>query len=294
MTTFASPKLAQQKAEKCAEDLIKKLGISSFPVDPVWIASKHDILLKPMAQTEPGISGFLMKVGDSFGIGYSTRIVNEGLINFTLGHELGHYFLPGHIDHIFQGNQTIHYSKSGFTSTEPHEKEADFFSAALLMPKFLFLPALRSAGKGFAAINQLARKCKTSLTATAIRYAQFAEDAIAVIITAGNAIEHCVLSESLQEVRGVNRLAKGEFLPAGTPTDKFNNDPNNAGSCNSSAAFSSLDDWFSGAPQIEMSEDVVGLGNYGRTLTVLFASEPLDENEQDEDEDEGYRPSWKR
>jgi hypothetical protein len=291
MTTFASPKLAQQQAEKCAEDLIKNLGISAFPIDPVSVATQHDILLQPMAQTEPGIAGFLMKVGDSFGIGYSTRINNEGFKNFTLGHELGHYFLPGHIDYIFQGNQTIHYSKSGFSSTEPHEREADFFSAALLMPKFLFLPALRSAGKGFAAINQLSRKCKTSLTATAIRYAQFAENPIAVIITAGNAIEHCVLSDTLQEVRGVTRLAKGEFLPAGTPTDKFNSDPNNAGTCNTAGAFSSLDDWFPSAPQVEMSEDVVGLGNYGKTLTVLFTNEPLDEEELDE---ERYRPSWTR
>ena len=293
MTAFTSSKLAQQQAEKCAEDLIKRLGISSLPVDPIRIAEQHEITLQPMAQTEPGISGFLMKVGDAFGIGYSTRIKNEGLINFTLGHELGHYFLPGHIDHIFQGKQTIHYSKSGFISAEPHEREADYFSAALLMPKSLFLPASKSAGEGFAAINQLSRKCKTSLTATAIRYAEFAEQPIAVIISAGNAIEFCVLSESLQEARGVRRLAKGEYIPSGTPTDKFNNDPNNAGSCNATGAYSSLDDWFPGARQIEMCEDVTGLGNYGKTLTVLFTKEAVGEGD-DEIEEEGYVPSWKR
>ena len=280
MSMFASPKLAQQNAEKRAEDLIKGLGIAALPIDPAAIARSHDIELMPMVQTAPGISGFLMKSGDNFGIGYSTRIKNEGLINFTLGHELGHYFLPGHIDHIFRDGQPVHYSKSGFVSSEPHEKEADFFSAALLMPSFLFLPALRRAGKGSPAIIQLSGKCRTSLTATAIRFAELAEDPVAVIITAGNLIELCVLSESLKEVRGVTRLAKGDFFPAGTPTEKFNNDPNNAGSCNSAAGFASLDDWFPNAAQIEMSEDVVGLGNYGKTLTVLFMDKLIEDEEE--------------
>jgi hypothetical protein len=39
---------------------------------------------------------------------------------------------------------------------------------------------------------------------------------------------------------------------------------------NSIGAFTSLDEWFSNAPQIEMNEDAVGLGNCGKTLTFLF------------------------
>ncbi len=31
--------------------------------------------------------------------------------------------------------------------------------------------------------------------------------------------------------------------------------------------------WFDGAPDIEMNEDVVGLGAYGRTLTVLHTDQ---------------------
>jgi hypothetical protein len=150
------------------------------------------------------------------------------------------------------------------------------------MPGFLFLPALRRAGKGVAAISQLAAKCRTSLTATAIRYAQIAEDPVAVIITAGNQIEVCVLSNSLKEIRGVTGLSKGEFLPAGTPTEKFNMDVNNAGSANSTASFTSLDDWFESAPQVEMNEDVVGLGGYGKTLTVLFSDKLIEDEEDDE------------
>ena len=272
-------KIRKLAVETCADELIAELKIDSLPINPIGIATGRDITVKSWKPTKKGVSGFLMKVGDSFGISYSDFIVNPGFINFTVGHELGHYFIPGHVETLFASGATVHYSESGFVSSNDIEKEADFFSAALLMPKILFLPALRKAGQGFAAINQLARKCDTSLTATAIRYAQFAEDPIAVIISAGNAIEFCVLSETLQEARGVTRLAKGEFVPAGTPTNKFNNDPNNAGTCNSIGAYCSLDDWFPDARQIQMSEDVVGLGNYGRTLTVLFTNEAVDEEE---------------
>lgn len=44
-----------------------------------------------------------------------------------------------------------------------------------------------------------------------------------------------------------------------------------------------MDDWFEGAPQLEMKEDVVGLGGYGKTLTVLFTEEAFDDKEEDDD-----------
>lgn len=282
MTTLRSQKLAQQRAERCAEDVIRRLNISSLPIDPSAIAAKHGISVVTMSQ-DSGISGVLIKSGDSFGIGYSTRIQNEGLARFTIGHELGHYFLAGHVDYLFQNNQSIHCSGTAFSSSELHEREADFFSAALLMPEFLFVPALRRTGKGFSAIKQLAELCVTSLTATSIRFANFAEDPLAVIVSAGNRIDFCGLSPSLADVSGVSAFKKGDFLPAGTRTERFNMDQNNAGTCNEVGVFASLDDWFEDAPQIEMKEDVVGLGNYGKTLTVLFTEEII-EDEADERE----------
>jgi Zn-dependent peptidase ImmA (M78 family) len=276
MSAFSSPKLARQHSEQVAEDVISKHKLTALPIDPCMIAAKSGLLIKPMSLQEPGISGVFMKHGDNFGIGYSTRIKNEGFMNFTIAHELGHYFLPGHVEYLFGDGQNVHYSMGEFLSGDPREKEADYFAAALLMPKGLFVTAMRTAGKGFAAINRLKQVCNTSLTATAIRYAGFAEDPVAVILSGGNCIEFCAFSESFSEIRGVHRLSKGDFLPEGTPTAKFNNNPNHAGSCDSDAAFVSLDDWFEDAPQIEIYEDIIGLGGYGKTLTVLFTDKEID------------------
>jgi Zn-dependent peptidase ImmA (M78 family) len=67
-------------------------------------------------------------------------------------HELGHYFLDGHVHSLFGLGQGLHQSESGFTSKNPVEREADAFAAGLLMPKTLFKTALAKAGQGLNAI----------------------------------------------------------------------------------------------------------------------------------------------
>ena len=52
-----------------------------------------------------------------------------------------------------------------------------------------------------------------------------------------------------------------------------------------------LDDWLDGAPRMEMKEDVVGLGHYGKTLTVLFTDEAV---EPDDPEEEDSFERWQR
>src|SRR4051794_25953591 len=107
-----SKRLLEQFAAAEAETVIGALGITSLPVDPFWIAKKKEIEVMPKQSDTPGVSGFLMRFGDQFGIGYATHIRNQGFINFTVSHELGHYFLPGHPEKLFPNGDGIHCSKS--------------------------------------------------------------------------------------------------------------------------------------------------------------------------------------
>src|SRR6516165_9103577 len=91
----------QREIVGCALTCIQEVGIISLPIDPKIIASKANIEVMPWRPTKLGISGFLMRVDQRFGIGYSTAISNKGFQNFTIGHELGHYFLDGHAEAIF-------------------------------------------------------------------------------------------------------------------------------------------------------------------------------------------------
>ena len=176
------------RASLQAEEVIREHGISTFPVDPIAIARDRDIEVVAKAAQAKGVSGMLLRVGNSYGIAYATDINNAGFGRFSIAHELGHFFLPGHIDAVLH-DRDIHESHAGFGSGDRYELEADHFAAALLMPRQMFSAALRRAGDGVAAVKQLAGICKTSLTATAIRLSQCASDPVAIIVsTAGTLI----------------------------------------------------------------------------------------------------------
>ena len=194
--------------------------------------------------------------------------------------------LPGHADHLFPTGTGLHESRSGFISGNRYERQADHFASALLMPGKLFKREVNRAGRGFAAIEKLARDFQTSITATAIRFTKFTDDAVAVVVSFGDHINYCFMSDRIRDLRDITWIKKGDLLPNGTTTAEFNADASNVEEARRAEGFSYLDDWFEGAPQVEVNEDVVGLGSYGKTLTVLFTDEDLeDEDESDEDDD---------
>jgi IrrE N-terminal-like domain len=282
-------------AELKAHEVINKLEISSLPVDPFAIANRKEITHQEKLSLEPGISGCLMKVGDVFGILYSARYANEGFKRFNVAHELGHYFLPGHIEALFGAGQQFHQSVSGFTSNDKYEREADSFAASLLMPKPLFASACRTSGQGLTAIESLAELCVTSLTATAIRFAKLCDEPVAVVCSMGNRVEFAFMSKPLQDHPGLTWIRKGSALPSGTATAIFNKDDSNVRKGRRISSTATMETWFDGSGDTEFNEEVVGLGDYGKTLTVLWTDslpEPDDETEgTEETEDENLLPS---
>lgn len=279
-----SDKLARAEAEHAAEQVVRDFGFTKLPICPFEIAKRRDIVIEPKESGERGVSGFLMRVGETFGIRYASHIQNEGFIRFTIAHELGHYFLQGHPDKLFPNGDGLHQSHSGFISHDPLERQADCFASALLMPQSLFTKAVDRAGTGFAAIEKLANQCKTSITATAIRFTTFTEEAVAIIVSSGSLIDYCFMSDRIRDLPGITWIKKGNLLPDGA-TRKFNGDPANIEQARQEQSTCYLDEWFDGAPQVEVNEDVIGLGSYDKTLTVLFTDEDL-ENEDDYEDDD--------
>lgn len=276
-----SSNLEYKMAGKHAEQLLDQLGKNDPPIDPFLIAKEHDIMVEPKEFDKAAVSGCLLRVGDNFGIMYSTYIKNEGFIRFTVAHELGHYFLPGHVDALFV-NKKLHYSQSNFVSANPFELQADHFAASLLMPSRLFRREICRAEEGFNAIKSVANTFKTSITATAISFATYAEDPVAVIVSEGHKIQYCFMSEAIRELKGIAWIRRGDLIPTSSKTYDFNSNTINITSGHTAESTTSLDDWFEGAPAVEMNEDVVGLGSYGKTLTVLFTDETLDNEDEDE------------
>lgn len=284
------------KAEARVSEVLKTLGITRLPVDPFAIADARDIVYQENQSLDSGISGCLMKVGDEFGIIYSTRFASNGFKRFTVGHELGHYFLDGHVQHLFGAGQTLHHSVSGFLSGDVYESEADAFAASLLMPKSLFKNACEDAGQGIEAVKVLADICGTSLTATSIRYARLNTSPVAVICSVGQKVAFAFMSNALKARRNLTWIKKGAGLPPQSVTAVFNRNIANVHDAKCETGQSSLADWFHG-DDLEINEDVIGLGEYGRTLTVLWADSLPDPDDSvtrsdgREDEDESLLPS---
>jgi Zn-dependent peptidase ImmA (M78 family) len=272
-----------------AEQVIRDRGIVALPVEPIAIAQELDIEVVAKPANNQGISGMLMRVGNSYGIAYATHLDNPGFERFSIAHELAHYFLPGHVDAVFD-DHGIHESHAGFGSDNRYELEADHFAAALLMPRQMFSAALRRAGEGVPAIERLAGICKTSLTATAIRYTQCTSDPVAIVISMGGTIDYCCMSEALRDCDGLYWIRKRQAVPRNTATFAFNRDPDKVRHAHRIEDESDLQTWFGGSHNIKLCEHIIGLGRFGKTLTVLHGIDLPDD--QDEDDDQELTESW--
>ena len=96
-----------------------------FPRDPVFEAKGIEM---------EGCDGALIPIpGRGWGILYNSGIMSRGRINFTLGHEFGHYLV--HREQFPQGLRcTEDDIAAGDPQTRNIEREADQFASDLLMP----------------------------------------------------------------------------------------------------------------------------------------------------------------
>ena len=143
-------------------------------------------------------------------------------------------------------------------------------------------------------VEYLADLCGTSLTATAIRYAELTEDAVAVIISSGPVIDFCFLSETIKSLPQLGWLRKGAPVPRNTATVRFNANPRRVADGDRAEEDIDILEWFGGARSVRATEQVVGLGRYRKTLTLLTCPSVQNETyrEEDGDDDEDLVERW--
>lgn len=270
-------------ARKCGERKAKECGFLRFPIDPFSIAEDENILVQAKKADQIGVSGGIIFNDEDVGIFYATNINNPGFQRFTVGHELGHYFLEGHPEEILKTGP-LHASKAGFSQGDKAiEIEADHFSSGLLLPRQLVHRALGDGQIGLEGIEELSELSECSLTACAIRAAECSPYPMAVVMSRKNQICYGFLSDGFKQLKPRAFPRKGDLLPDST-TRHFNSEKTNIEGAKRRTGETTLADWFDGPPNIVLDEEVLGLGSYGYTLTV-FSSEELPE-EPDEFEDE--------
>ena len=155
------------------------------------------------------------------------------------------------------------------------------------MPSVPIKRALGRHDPGLAAIESVAGLSKTSLTATAIRYAELTDAAVAIVISTGPTVDFCFISETIKSLPQLSWLRKGTPVPRGTATAQLNASADRVADGERAEADIDIMDWLGGVRSVRATEEVIGLGNYGKTLTVITCPSLQDESYgKDDDEDE--------
>ncbi|MCJ2125254.1 hypothetical protein [Methylobacterium sp. J-077] len=97
----------------------------------------------------------------------------------------------------------------------------------------------------------------------------------------------------MKEAKGLSWLRKGSPVPSGTATFTFNADADNIRLGREETGEGLLNDWMGGERRYPIQEQVIGLGEYGRTLTVLCCDQLGEVDDPDSDvNDEDLIESW--
>lgn len=120
--------------------ILDENSITSPPVNVFKIARNMNFDLFSMEFKDNDIKGIMVDSKDSFLPFNSKRfiVINKKDYNtrqlFTMGHEIGHFILHCDEDANFYERYTDNKHCNGNSKSEKIEKQADFFSASLLMP----------------------------------------------------------------------------------------------------------------------------------------------------------------
>ena len=147
-----------------AEKALKKLGITEpheIDLEVVAWDQGAKIRMRPLVGCEARILGN----GNKSIISINDQSSYERQ-RFSIGHELGHWNHHRGRDFVCRAADIGSHGNR----TRPEERQADEYSANLLMPNYIFTPLARSYRRlDFNTVKEIADAFKTSLTATAIR-----------------------------------------------------------------------------------------------------------------------------
>ena len=282
----------EQEVRAYAAELLGDLGISTPPIDPDWVASEVDLSVKEKPLS-PGVFGALWKKGNGFGIFVSDSCPTIGHRRFSVAHELGHYHIDGHVEAMFLGDVEVVESSGGLfrRRNDRHEREADWFASELLVPAKPFVSRISGEPACIEVVRELAREFETSLSMTAIRYAELADRAVASILSRDGQIEWAALSTRIREHSWSWGLQKRDLIPPSAATASVTSDPTGFRSSANASDSGLVCEWFEDAPRaLEVEEDAISLGRWGRVLTLLVISglpDPEELEMQSGDEDDG-------
>ena len=173
---------------------------------------------------------------------------------------------------MFAGTTGMVESAGGFhrSRKDPLEREADWFASELLVPTEQLVSRIEGQPTSIRTLESLAEEFRTSLTMMAIRYAELSDRATASILSRDGQVEWVFCSRRLGEHDWSRTLRKRDPIPPDTATLSLARDLPELPGGETRSTHGLACDWFDGAPpHLEVEEDAIGMGSYGRVLTLL-------------------------
>jgi len=136
------------------------LNITKYESDPISEIQEVDV-----DEFQAGL--FFLERKKSWALLLSTK-VPKSRINFSLAHEIGHYFLHRDLQQDFKCS--INDSSHLDTKFKKQEIEADMFASSLLIPNTEFLNAIRGKKLSESLFKEISVKYGTSLTSTILKW----------------------------------------------------------------------------------------------------------------------------
>jgi hypothetical protein len=200
-----------------ANFLIKLWGGDRFPVGVNEIALEYSKRYPdPIRNVAPapvghGFEGALYPLPKSsqWAILYNPAIDTPGRINFTLGHELGHY-----LNHRRLRTSGFECSAQGVLGHDPDaayrrlEQEADVFASYLLMPINDFRAQVAGQPMTLDLLKHCADRYEVSFTAAALKWIEFTDERAALVYARDGFV--------LWGRRSDEAKKSGVFYPTGT------------------------------------------------------------------------------
>ena len=190
---MSKPLSPQRWANDISVVLKTVLGADRFPVDVKEVAreiSKHKFPDDPITMIRgdalPGFEGALVPAPPGkkgWGILYNSAIRSTGRINFTLGHEFGHYLL--HRIAYPKGFQCSSEDMASWESAYGQlEQQANEFAAALLMPLDDFRKQIDTRCRpSLDDLGGCADRYEVSLIAATLRWLQYSDRRAVLVIS---------------------------------------------------------------------------------------------------------------
>ena len=195
------------------------------------------------------------------------RSSSVGRERFTIAHEIGHFVLHA-APHLQRDDGPPQFA---MWHCDSEEAEANIFAAELLMPERLLLRATNRKEPSLALLDRVADQFATSLLATAFQYANYTQEQVALVLSAGRTIQWSKPSRTFNY-----RVRAGELSPDSAAVERIAGKAADCGRMVVTPACAWLTQ-FEYDNEHDVMEDSRYLDYYDRTVTLLWLKEDLDD-----------------